>query len=56
MRAQGFVERICMMLRGHEAEAAKLGVEMLIKLCLFSARSYGMALQARQLASTPLQY
>ena len=47
LHAQGFVSRVCAMLAGGGIEAARLAIEMLIKLCLFSARSYGMALQAR---------
>lgn len=44
---QGFVARACGVLtRGH-AEVAKLTVEMLIKLCLFSSHSYQLAIQVR---------
>ena len=44
---QGFVARACGVLTKGHAEVAKLTVEMLIKLCLFSAHSYQLAIQVR---------
>lgn len=41
----GFVPRICSMLAQPDAEATKLAVEMLIKLCLYSMRGYRLAIQ-----------
>ena len=45
---RGFAPGICALLaRPGEPEAAKLVVEMLIKLCLFSAEGYTLAVKVR---------
>ena len=46
LSARGFLPAVCAMLaRPGENEAAKLVVEMLIKLCLFSTDSYCLAVK-----------
>ena len=44
---QGVVPRTCSVLTKGHPEAAKLTVEVLIKLCLFSSHSYMLALKVR---------
>jgi hypothetical protein len=45
LAVSGFVPRICAVLGRPDPDAAKLAVEMLIKLCLYSTRGYSLAVK-----------
>ena len=52
LAVDGCMPRVCALLAHSHTDAAKLVVEMLIKLCLFSADGYRLAVKVRGCCST----